>query len=71
MNEWKALYNIVDCSTKHALHWAPIEREGVEFVFGGSWGRGGARHVFFIYVDCLNVSQGRDGGWSYGSGSSR
>ena len=38
--------------------------------WGAGWG-GGACHVFFIYVDCLNVSQGRDGGWSYGSSKPR
>ncbi len=41
----------------------------MECVFGLGWG--GAHHVFFIYVDCLNVFQGRDGGWSYGSSKSR
>ena len=28
-------------------------------------------HVFFIYVECLSVSQGKDGGWSCGSSKSR
>ena len=65
----------VDCITKHALYWAPIEKEGVECVFGGGGGRGGVvvgvHHVFFIYMECLSVSQERDGGWICGSSKSR
>ena len=50
----------LNCITKHAPHRAPMEREGVERVWVG--GGGGEHHVFFIYVDCLNVSQARDVG---------
>lgn len=31
----------------------------------------GVHHVFFIYKECLSVSQERDGGWICGSSKSR
>lgn len=40
--------------------WELLKREG-----------GGIHHVFFIFVECLSVSQRRVGGWSCGSSKSR
>lgn len=71
--EWKALCDTEDCITEHAQHWAPVETEGAEPLVRWRWGVVCVCvcHVFFICVDCLNVSQGRNGGWNNRSSKTR